>query len=123
MSVALGQENLVHGHQQTAAAKPLNQGIRQLAPKTPGNKYPKTPLKIPLNDENEFGGLGGGKLGQRTNGKGNANTTVGAKKMTLADKNAFVTPMGIILRTPAYDNGINTFFRLSKPSASGIQDH
>lgn len=64
------QENLIHGQQQLAASKPLNQGTR-IAPKTPGNKYPKTPLKIPLGDENAtsvFGtkakGLGGKQAAQ-----------------------------------------------------------
>lgn len=39
------QENLVNTHQTAAAAKPLNQGVKQLAPKTPGRQ-------IPLRDEN-----------------------------------------------------------------------
>lgn len=83
------QENLVHGHQQVAASKPLNQGTRSLQPKTPGNRFPKTPLKLPLNDENAPGGGLGGKgsvLG--TKGKG-----LGGKDSTI-DKNAFITPMG-----------------------------
>lgn len=83
----------MHGHQAAAAAKPLNQGMRQLAPKTPANKAPKTPFKIPLNDENAAGGLGG-KTGLRNNGKGNENLILGGKKGGLGDKNAFVTPMG-----------------------------
>jgi hypothetical protein len=59
MFAARDQENLVHGHQQVAASKPLNQGTRGLQPKTPGNKYPKTPLKVPLNDENAPVAVGG----------------------------------------------------------------
>ena len=47
MLAARDQENLVHGHHQAAASKPLNQ-----ITKTPGNKYQKTPLRIPLQDEN-----------------------------------------------------------------------
>jgi hypothetical protein len=94
MLAARDQENLVHGHQQVAAAKPLNQGNRQLAPKTPGNKYPKTPLKIPLNDENGVGGQGKGQLLQKNQGKGNENIMAGGKKVGLVDKNAFVTPIG-----------------------------
>jgi hypothetical protein len=74
------QENLVHGHQQLAASKPLNQSTRGAPPKTPGNKYPKTPLKIPLRDENEQNHFGG-KSVLGTKGKGLGN-------------NAFVTPMG-----------------------------
>jgi hypothetical protein len=76
MLAARDQENLVHGHQQAAASKPLNQSTRSLQPKTPGNKYPKTPLKIPINDENLPTGFGG-------------------KKNVMFDKNAFVTPMGL----------------------------
>lgn len=91
MLAARDQENLVHGHQTVAASKPLNQGTRGLQPKTPGNKYPKTPLKIPLNDENAPAGFGG-KSGK---GKGLENMMTGGKKVATFDKNAFVTPMGM----------------------------
>ena len=96
MLASRDQENLVHGHQAAAASKPLNQGTRQLAPKTPG-KAPKTPFKLPLNDENNAGGLGGGKGGLKTHGKGNENMILGAKK---GEMNAFVTPMG--MRHPTF---------------------
>ena len=81
MLAARDQENLVHGHQTVVASKPLNQGSRQLAPKTPGNKVPKTPLKLPLNDENGNGGLAAGKTGLKVNGIG---------------KNGFITPKGTL---------------------------
>ena len=100
MLAARDQENLVHGHQAAAAAKPLNQGLGQLLPKTPGNKVPKTPFKVPLNDENILGGLGGGKTGLKTVGKGNEHILRGGGRVQ-ADKNAFITPMGtasIVLR-------------------------
>lgn len=42
------QENLVHAQQTAAAAKPLNQGVRGLAPKTPSNNG----RKGNKNDEN-----------------------------------------------------------------------
>ncbi|KAK4694952.1 hypothetical protein P7C71_g2708, partial [Lecanoromycetidae sp. Uapishka_2] len=90
MLAARDQENLVHGHLAAAASKPLNQGARQMAPKTPA-KVPKTPFKLPLNDENAAG-LGGGKGGGKAFGKGNENTLNGAKKGGLTDK--FTTPMG-----------------------------
>ena len=90
MLAARDQENLLHGHQAAAASKPLNQGTRQLAPKTPGN-LPKTPFKVPLNDENA-GGLLGGKMGGRGLEKGSGNRMNGGKKAGLTDK--FVTPMG-----------------------------
>ena len=96
MLAARDQENLVYGHQAAAASKPLNQGTRQLAPKTPG-KAPKTPFKLLLNDENNAGGLGGGKGGLKAHGKGNENMILGAKG-GLGDKNAFVTPMGMNYR-------------------------
>lgn len=94
MLAARDQENLVHGHQQAAASKPLNQGKRQLAPKTPGNKAPKTPFKLPLNDENGPGLFGAGKAVLKTNGKGNENLVAGTKKGGLGDKDAFKTPIG-----------------------------
>ncbi|KAK0109465.1 hypothetical protein ONS95_002158 [Cadophora gregata] len=89
------QENLVHGHQQAAAVKPLNQSTRGLQPKTPGAKYPKTPLKIPLNDENAPAGFGG----KSVKGKGLEALMTGKKGATF-DKNAFVTPMGPRTRAP-----------------------
>lgn len=88
------QENFVHGHQQVAASKPLNQGTRGAPPKTPGNKYPKTPLRVPLNDENAPTGYGGGGKSVLGTKKGNENLMTGGKKGTTFDKNAFVTPMG-----------------------------
>ena len=51
MLAARDQENLTHAHQQTAAGKPLNQGVRALHPKTPGNL--KTPFRTSKNDENK----------------------------------------------------------------------
>ena len=101
MLAARDQENLAHGHQQAAASKPLNQGARPLVPKTPGNKAPKTPFKIPLNDENGPGAFGGGKNGLGANGKGNENFTTIGKKGGVGDKDAFKTPMG------AYPRGVN----------------
>ncbi|KAI9818206.1 MAG: hypothetical protein M1827_000831 [Pycnora praestabilis] len=100
MLAARDQENLVHGHQAIAASKPLNQGSKPLAPKTPGNKVPKTPFKVPLNDENAPRGFGGGKSVLRTNVKGNENILNGGKKGGALDKDAFVTPLGPRNRAP-----------------------
>ncbi len=98
MLAARDQENLVHGLHQAAASKPLNQSTRGLQPKTPGNKYPKTPLKIPLNDENAPTGFG-----KSMKGKGLENLMTG-KKGTASDQNAFVTPMGTrFLALPGVD--------------------
>lgn len=73
------QENRVHSHQ-----VPTKQN-----PKTPGARYPKTPLKFGQNDENAptafagKSGVGGAKIG------GNEKTTV-----SKANRQAMVTPMG-----------------------------
>lgn len=106
MFAARDQENLHHGHQAAAAAKPLNQGNKQLAPKTPGNKVPKTPFKIPLNDENNAGGFGQGKTGLKLNGKGNENLVTGGKKTALGGKNALITPLGILTRLQYHLNAV-----------------
>jgi hypothetical protein len=62
--------------------------------KTPGNhKAPKTPFKVPLNDENAP--FRAGKSVLKTNGKDNhGSLTLGKKGITL-DKSAFVTPAGM----------------------------
>jgi hypothetical protein len=95
MLAARDQENLVHGHHQAAASKSLNQNVRGGPPKTPGNKYPKTPIKIPLQDENGPVGFGAKKSVLGTKGKGNENLITGGKKGATFDKNAFITPLGM----------------------------
>ncbi|ETS80381.1 hypothetical protein PFICI_07910 [Pestalotiopsis fici W106-1] len=84
MFVARDQENLVARHQTGAALK--QQQNNQV-----GARYPKTPIKIPLNDENG-GHLKGAKsiLGNRTKGNENAASSKGLKGL---DKSNFVTPM------------------------------
>ncbi|OJD17769.1 hypothetical protein AJ78_02178 [Emergomyces pasteurianus Ep9510] len=100
MLAARDQENLVHAHQTTAAAKPLNQSTRKLQPKTPGTKAPKTPFKLQLNDENNplaFGEGGGGKkIGKENNGQHENKPG----KDRNAGGNAFVTPMAPRNRAP-----------------------
>lgn len=91
MLAARDQENLVHAHQAAGAAKPLNQGTRQLAPKTPGNKAPKTPFKLPLKGEDGKRGLAAGKDGLKTIGKNDENAVTG-KKGCFGGQNTFVTP-------------------------------
>ncbi|KAJ5082118.1 hypothetical protein N7532_011161 [Penicillium argentinense] len=83
------QENLVNTHQTTAAAKPLNQGLKQLAPKTPGRQ-------VPLRDENNpivFGG--------KNTVKGNGNRPDNGKPGKLPP----VTPMGTRSYASARDSG------------------
>ncbi|CAK3843610.1 Hypothetical predicted protein [Lecanosticta acicola] len=77
------QENAIYEQQQAAAAKPLNQSVRGLAPKTPANKPPKTPFGKTRNDENA----------NLTFGKGGA-------KDGKADRNAFITPANPRTRAP-----------------------
>ncbi|PKX90826.1 uncharacterized protein P174DRAFT_514817 [Aspergillus novofumigatus IBT 16806] len=84
------QENLVHTHQTVAAAKPLNHGVKQLQPRTPGARAPKTPFKVPLNDEN--GPLAFGKKTVKAAGR--------QKENTKPAKDAFVTPLEPRNRAP-----------------------
>lgn len=94
MLAARDQENLVHAHQTTAANKPLNQSLRQLAPKTPGNKQTKTPFR--LRDENDPLGLPGKGNAGKPFGKSNENITLNTQKKGKAtfDPSSFVTPLG-----------------------------
>ncbi|KAF9886030.1 hypothetical protein FE257_012086 [Aspergillus nanangensis] len=81
------QENLVHAHQSVAASKPLNQGAKQLQPRTPGARAPRTPFKVPLNDENDP--LAFGKKTTKGTGKGTVKQSQNTK---LSVKDAFMTP-------------------------------
>ena len=82
----IDQENIVHGQQTAAAAKPLN------GAKTPATKAPKTPFRGGLNDENAAGRVGKSVL--KTNGKGQGNFVTIGKKDQQLDKSAFATPAG-----------------------------
>lgn len=66
MASIFDQENLIASHQTVAANKPLNQTIKALQPKTPGNNL-KTPFR----------------------GRNDENTIINAGKST---KNTFITP-------------------------------
>lgn len=78
-------ENAIYEQQTAAAAKPLNQGVKGLQPKTPGNKQaPKTPFTRRQNDENAAFVPG------KTGGKGKEGKGEGGKD----DRSAFVTPAG-----------------------------
>ncbi|KAI9850580.1 MAG: hypothetical protein M1838_005430 [Thelocarpon superellum] len=89
------QENLLHGHQTAAAAKPPSQPTKNGPTNPPSRKAPKTPFKLPLNDENAPAALGG-----RSVGKANGATVLGTKKGGMGDRGAFVTPMGPRIRLP-----------------------
>lgn len=79
------QENAIRHLQAGAAGKSLNAGLKGLNAKTPGHKAPKTPFKVPLNDEN---------AANQTIGKGKGNLLMTSKKGGKVDENAFVTPAG-----------------------------
>ncbi|KAF1845730.1 uncharacterized protein K460DRAFT_312432 [Cucurbitaria berberidis CBS 394.84] len=81
------QENAVRHLHAGAAGKSLNAGLKGFNAKTPANKGPKTPFKLPLNDENAVNKAGKSVL--KTNAK--------AVKL---DENAFVTPAGPRTRAP-----------------------
>lgn len=84
------QENLVFSHQAGAAAKQQqqSQSFRTLQPKTPGTRYPKTPLKVPLNDENATHGFAGKSVLRPKDN--NENVTIMGK----GGRSNFVTPLG-----------------------------
>ncbi|KAJ4370627.1 hypothetical protein N0V83_005148 [Neocucurbitaria cava] len=92
------QENAVRHLHAGAAGKSLNAGLKGLNAKTPGNKAPKTPFKVPLNDENAFKQAGKSVL--KTNGKGHENLLMTSKKGGKVDDNAFLTPAGPRTRAP-----------------------
>lgn len=77
MFAAHEQENLLSARETAAATK--QQTARTFQPKTPGARFPKTPLKVPLNDENAARGHGGKSV---------------LLPKTKADKAQFVTPAG-----------------------------
>ena len=94
MFTSRDQENLVHTHQTIAAGKPLNHSVRGLQPKTPGNRVPKTPLRVAFNDENKPLGFKGQKTGLKDVAKGSENVFQTTKKQVKAHENAFDTPIG-----------------------------
>ena len=78
-----GQEN-VYIHQ-------AGNSKQQLQTKTPGARFPKTPLRIPLNDENATHGFGAkGVLTNKGNNENNLTVGKGGK----TGKQAMVTPAG-----------------------------
>ncbi|KAH9860530.1 hypothetical protein J1614_011861 [Plenodomus biglobosus] len=92
------QENAVRHLQAGGAGKSLNAGLKGFNAKTPGNKAPKTPFHIPLNDENAV--IKAGKSVLKTNGKANQNMLFTSQKGAKLDANAFVTPAGPRTRAP-----------------------
>ncbi|KAF1965788.1 hypothetical protein BU23DRAFT_488450 [Bimuria novae-zelandiae CBS 107.79] len=99
---AKDQENFVHGLQTQAASKPLNARLA-----------PKTPFKVPLNDENA--------LGRALHTKGKAPLTV---KTDAKLENAFVTPAGPRTRAPLgmkTTNAKATAFQTPAPLSASVK--
>lgn len=65
---------------------------QQLQAKTPGARFPKTPLKVPLNDENTNHGFGGKSV---LRPKGNNENVMTGGKGGKSGKSALVTPAGM----------------------------
>ncbi|KAL9113735.1 MAG: hypothetical protein Q9227_002180 [Pyrenula ochraceoflavens] len=126
MLAARDQENLVHAHQTAAAGKPLNQGVRQLQPKTPGNKISKTPFRVPLNDENNPLAFNGNKTnGLKGVGKGNDNVLRTGRKDGKPEKNTLITPVEPKTRAPLGQKTTNvktTAFQTPAPSFAAKQN-
>ncbi|KAI0157466.1 hypothetical protein GGR57DRAFT_461996 [Xylariaceae sp. FL1272] len=105
MLAARDQENLAFSHQHGAAVKQ-----QQNQAKTPGARYPKTPMKVPLNDENGAHAVGGAK---NVLARGNENAMT-SRKGKGVDKSSFVTPMARGAR-PALGN------KTTNAKAKGLQ--
>ncbi|KAH7033318.1 uncharacterized protein B0I36DRAFT_348390 [Microdochium trichocladiopsis] len=83
MFAARDQENLAFHRQNNAAMKQLQ--------KTPGAQYPKTPIRVPLNDENAAHAIKGAKsIAGPRNGNENVLTSKANKGL---NKSQFMTPM------------------------------
>lgn len=83
-----------HHNQENVYTHQAGASKQQLQAKTPGARFPKTPLKVPLNDENATN-VFGGKSVLRTKGK-DENTMTVAKGGNAAGKQgrAMMTPAG-----------------------------
>jgi hypothetical protein len=105
------QENAVRSLQVGPGGKPL-----KLFGETPANKAPKTPFKLPLNDENNF------TRGGKQDGKGSLFLTT--QKGGKLDASAFVTPAGMpCLLTTIAAQLTDSTTRSSQPSSSGCKDN
>jgi hypothetical protein len=110
------QENAVRSLQVGPGGKPLNAAAKSFGSKTPANKAPKTPFKLPLNDENNF--TRGGK--QDAKGSLFMTTQKGGK----LDASAFVTPAGMrCLLTTIAAQLTDSTTRSSQPCSSRRKDN
>ncbi|KAE9577585.1 hypothetical protein CGMCC3_g6510 [Colletotrichum fructicola] len=105
--LSIRDENAVNA----AQAARLAPGKSQMAPKTPGARYPKTPLKIPLNDENAVN-AGKSVLAPKSNANGPIQGT--AKKQNL------VTPSETRARAPLGNKTTNA--KAKSTQNTGVKD-
>ncbi|KAL0944067.1 uncharacterized protein CTRU02_201954 [Colletotrichum truncatum] len=105
--LAIRDENAVNA----AQAARLAPGKSQLAPKTPGARYPKTPLKIPLNDENA---VGAGKTVLAPKSNANGPIQASAKKQNL------ITPSETRARAPLGNKTTNA--KAKSNQNAGVKD-
>ena len=107
MLAAHNDRENIYAHQAAAASK------QQLQAKTPGARFPKTPLKVPLNDENLNNGLGG-KSALRTRGNNENITTIGKAGMGKSGRANMKTPAGTLARQVIADKILRTSLRDSQ---------
>ncbi|KAK3359238.1 hypothetical protein B0T25DRAFT_91114 [Lasiosphaeria hispida] len=89
-----------HHNQENVYTHQAGASKQQLQAKTPGARYPKTPLKVPLNDENTHHGFGGKSI-LRTKGNNENIATTGrggksgkASMVTPAEPRTVRAPLG-----------------------------
>ncbi|KAK4193024.1 hypothetical protein QBC35DRAFT_458745 [Podospora australis] len=105
------QEN-VYLHQADASK-------HQLQAKTPGARYPKTPLKVPLNDENANHGFGGKSI-LKSKGNNENNVTLGkGNVLGKPGKQALVTPAPRTGRAPLGNKTTNAKARANEHPHGG----
>ncbi|KAK3945793.1 hypothetical protein QBC46DRAFT_301939 [Diplogelasinospora grovesii] len=112
------QENLFS--QQAGAATSKQQ---QLQSKGPGTRYPKTPLKVPLNDENA--NFGGGKSALRTKGNNENIVTIGkgGNGLTKPGKANLMTPAEPrTARAPLGNKTTNAKAKAGQQATLGVKD-
>jgi hypothetical protein len=84
-----------HHDQENLFAHQASTAKQQLQAKTPAARFPKTPLKVPLNDENTNHGLSGKSvLRTKGNNENIATTGKGGNGIGKSGRAALVTPGG-----------------------------
>lgn len=85
-----------HHDQENIIARQAGASKQQLQAKTPAARFPKTPLKVPLNDENADHGFGGKSILRTKGNNENAITAgkAGGNAQGKSGKQPMVTPVG-----------------------------